>query len=135
MVSSFRKIYWTEHSKIKMRQYGLSVSKLLKILHKPQRKEKAIVEGLVAVMRTNKKIIKTKSLFRSKISPPSFAKWRTPARQAGEVWIMYKDFKKSGENIRKIISAWRYPGVTKPGEEIPIPEDTMRAIKENGELK
>ena len=33
--------------------------------------------------------------------------------------MMYKDIKKQGENIRKIISAWRYPGITKSGEAIP----------------
>jgi len=37
---------------------------------------------------------------------------------------MYKDIKEQ----RKIISAWRYPGVSKPGEDIPIPEDIKQEI-------
>ena len=42
---------------------------------------------------------------------------------------MYKDTK----DLRKIISAWRYPGISKPGEEIPIPEDIRQEIlNENG---
>jgi len=31
--------------------------------------------------------------------------------------------------MRKIISAWRYPGVSRPGEEIPIPEDIKILLK------
>jgi hypothetical protein len=122
MAVLFRKTYWTDHSKIKMKQYGLSVSKLLGILRKPERKERGIAPGTMAVMKTNKKFVnKTISLLKEKqkISP-----WQK--RAPGEVWIMYKDTKKEGEPIRKIISAWRYPGVTKPGEEIPIPEDIKK---------
>jgi len=37
---------------------------------------------------------------------------------------MYKD--KTDE--RRIISAWRYPGITKPGDEVPIPEDIKRDL-------
>jgi hypothetical protein len=48
---------------------------------------------------------------------------------------MYKDVNKKSEgNIRKIISAWRYPGITKPGEAIPIPED-IRLELERDEYK
>ncbi len=104
-----------------MKQYGLSVSKLLGILHKPERKEKAIVPGLIAVMKTNKKFHnKTIPLIKEK-------KWQPP-KVPGEIWIMYKDIKKQRENIRKIISAWRYPGITKPGEEIPIPDDIRQEL-------
>jgi len=45
---------------------------------------------------------------------------------------MYKDIKKRDEgNVRKIISAWRYPGVSKPGEAIPIPDDIKNEILNN----
>lgn len=107
-----------------MRQYGLSAQKLLGILRKPERKEKGIVEGTTAVMKTNKKFInKTKPLLKTG--------WQKPKPASGEIWLMYKDIKKSGENIRKIISAWRYPGVSKPGEAIPIPEDILKELVEN----
>ena len=56
-------------------------------------------------------------------------KWR-PRKAPGEIWLMYKDVKKQSEgNIRKIISAWRYPGISKPGEAIPIPEDIKIFLK------
>jgi len=103
---------WTEHSKIKMRQYGLSKQKILGILRKPERVEQAIVPGLVAAMKTNKIFFKEKKIDIKK------ALWQ-PKRAPGEIWVMYKD---NGQE-RKIVSVWRYPGISKPGEEIPIPED------------
>lgn len=115
MKTDYKKLYWTEHSKIKMRQYGLSKQKLLGILYRPDRKEKGIVPGTTAVMKTNKTLFKEKKVGLSKA-------WK-PRKAPGEIWMMYKDVKISMLPARKIISAWRYPGISKPGEEIPIPDD------------
>ena len=103
-----KKIQWTQHSMAKMRQYGLSKTKLLQIVYKPERKEVGIVPGTIAVMKTNKSYsrIKTVPMF------PGSSIMRTQKKTAGEVWLMYKDTKEE----RKVISAWRYPGVSKPGE-------------------
>ena len=54
MAIAYKKLNWTEHSKIKMKQYGLSKQKLLGILYRPERKEQGIVPGTTAVMKTNK---------------------------------------------------------------------------------
>lgn len=105
MNKSFKKNVWTEHSKIKMKQYGLSKQKLLGILYRSERKEQGIVPGTTAVMKTNKVYPKSKTLSKSK--------WQKKA--PGEIWLMYKNVK----DTRRIISAWRYPGVSKHGEEIP----------------
>ena len=113
MSQQYRKIYWTDHSKLKMRQYGISKTKVLSVLAKPDRREQSIVPGTEAVMRTN-------ILF-------STAKIKKPS---GEIWLMYQDIKNKG--LRKIISAWRYPGISKPGEEIPIPEEIRRELINNG---
>ncbi len=115
MVSN-RKIFWTAHSKIKMRQYGLSAGKLLQIIRRPERKEKGIASGTTAVMQTRKVFTSAKVLATRKNSVPP-----------GEIWLMYKDIK----DIRNIISAWRYPGVSKPGESIPIPEDIRQELLKN----
>jgi hypothetical protein len=109
---------WTEHSKIKMRQYGLSKQKILGILRKPERVEQAIVPGLVAAMKTNK------IFFREKKIDIKKALWQQK-RSPGEIWVMYKD----NNQERKIVSVWRYPGISKPGDEIPIPEDIKDFIK------
>jgi len=134
MMVKFRKLVWTEHSKIKMRQYGLSKQKLLGILYKPERKEQGIVPGTTAVMKTNKTFFREKKITLDKA-------WQKPRKTPGEIWLMYKDVKKRepalGEakegQIRKIISAWRYPGISKPGEVIPIPDDIRQELlNQNG---
>lgn len=121
MVSKYRQLLWTEHSKIKMRQYGLSKQKLLGILYKPERKEQGIVPGTTAVMKTNKVFFKAKQITIKQA-------WEKPRKAPGEIWLMYKDVKKEMVPTRKIISAWRYPGVSKPGEAIPIPDDIRREL-------
>jgi len=122
MVIPFKKLHWTDHSLIKMRQYGLSKTKLLNILRKPERMEVGIVPGTTAVMQTNKKYNKIRQLSLSN------KKWSSQKKSPGEVWLMYKDVK----DLRRVISAWRYPGVSKPGEEIPIPRDIRREILKYG---
>ena len=122
------KIFWTEHSKIKMRQYGLSKQKLLNILRKPERKEKGIVDGTTAVMKTNKIFFKAKQITLKQAWQKPSTSWR---RAPGEIWLMYRDTKDSPKGtgqVRKIISAWRYPGITKPGESIPIPQDILQEL-------
>lgn len=121
MTTGYKKIQWTDHSKIKMRQYGLSISKLLSILRRPDRKEKGIVPGTLAVMRTNKVFKKSAPLLKEK-QQVIYSKSKTWQKKApGEIWIMFKDVNPRGGSgqERRIISAWRYPGISKPGEEIP----------------
>ena len=117
----FKKISWTQHSEVKMRQYGLSKSKLLGILRKPERKEQGIVSGTTAVMKTNPTPLKLRGA--SKV----FSKWQRPNKAPGEIWLMYKDTK----DFRRIISAWRYPGISKPGEEVPIPLEIRKELMES----
>ncbi len=107
-MNTYLKIYWTEHVKYKLRQYGLSKSKLMQLMRKPERKEEGIAPGTTALMQSQK------SYSQAKVK-----------RAPGEIWLMYTDTK----DIRKIISAWRYPGISKPGESVPIPEDIRRELK------
>lgn len=117
----FRKLHWTEHVKVKMRQYGLSKQKILSILRKPERAEVGIADGTFAAMRTNKIFFKEKKVTLSNA-------WKKPKKAPGEIWIMYIDT----NEYRKIISAWRYPGISKPGDEIPIPKDIRLELENNG---
>jgi len=103
-----------------MRQYGLSATKISGILRNPERREQGIAPGTSAAMKTNKILFKAK-----KITVKNA--WAAPKKAPGEIWVMYKDTK----DFRKIISAWRFPGVSKPGEEIPIPEDIKQEILKN----
>jgi len=98
------KIYWTKHSKIKMKHYRFSERRVLRIFRKPDRVEEGIAEGTVAVMQ----ITGTK-------------------KHPTEAWVMYAIMKKP-KGI-KIISAWRYPGRTPTDQRPIIPEDTLEELK------
>jgi hypothetical protein len=96
------RIFWTKHSKEKMRFYGLSESRLKRLLFNPKRVEKGIVPKTIAIMQ-----------------PTGTKKHPT------EIWLMYQ---KTGKKI-KIITAWRYPAISPIGEEIPIPKDILSELK------
>lgn len=97
------KIFWTKHSKEKMRQYQLSEKRVLRILRKPDRREEGIAPGTIAAMQ----ITGTK-------------------KHPTEAWLMYQILKKP-KGI-KIISVWRYPGRSPVGEPPPIPEDIYQEL-------
>ncbi len=44
-----------------------------------------------------------------------------------EIWTMYIVEKARKQSI-KIISAWKYPGKTNPGDPVPIPPDIFEEI-------
>jgi len=112
--------YWTEHVKFKMRFYGLSEQKVLGVISGPKRKEEGIVEKTIAVMKpVSPKIVGGKEIWKQ------------------EVWVMYQKKCKNQKakikilerNPLKIISAWRYPGVSP--EKNPIPEEILRELSES----
>lgn len=112
-----------------MKQYGISKIKVLNLLHKPERVEQGFVPGTMGMMKTNKlfnnstfkKNLRLDLKVKTKFEP--FKQKKVP----GEIWLMYKDT----SDIRKIISVWRYPGVSKPGEEMPLPDDLKIEIMNN----
>lgn len=95
-------IFWTKHSKEKMRFYGLSEKKLKHLLSNPERIEEGIAPKTIAIMQSS-----------------------GTKKHPTEIWLMYQ---KAGKRI-KIITAWRYPAVSPVGEEIPIPEDILNELK------
>ncbi len=101
-VKNNRKYIWTTHAKYKMTQYNIGVTVIKRVLSRPDRVEEGIAINTVAVMKdvSSKTIVK-------------------------ELWVMYQMV-----GVRKkIISVWIYPGKTKPGREIYIPEDAWLEIK------
>lgn len=103
-----QKIFWTKHSKNKMRQYGFSEKRVLRILRKPDRKEEGIAPGTIAAMQ----ITGTK-------------------KHPTEAWTMYQIINpksKSQNSKLRIISAWRYPGRTPEKEKPVIPQDTLEEL-------
>lgn len=112
-------IVWTEHAKAKMKFYGLSPSRVKNILRRPQRKEEGVAPDTIALMQpVSVKIVAGKPVWKQ------------------EIWLMYQ---KVSQNLRistagnqpkvRIISAWRYPGVSPTGKKIPIPDDIREELE------
>ncbi len=131
------KYQWTAHSVMKMRQYGLSAQRVLRVVRSPHRKEEGIVKKTIAVMQ-----------------PVSFKTDKEGKRTWGsEIWVMYQlksqKSKIKNQNLKsemnlnlkleklmklknneakklKIISAWKYPGVSPKNN--PVPEEILREL-------
>jgi hypothetical protein len=106
-----KNLFWTKHAKEKMRYYQLSENRLKRVLRNPKRIEEGIAPDTIAIMQ-----------------PAGTKKHPT------EIWLIYqiKSSKVKGQKskIIKIISAWRYPGISPIGEPPPIPEDVLKDLKE-----
>lgn len=111
--------YWTEHAKFKMRFYGLGEQKVRGVISRPKRKEEGIVKNTIAVMQP----VAPKKVGEKEI-------WKQ------EIWVMYqKKVKSKKSKVKileksplKIISAWRYPGMSPAND--PIPEEILRELAE-----
>jgi hypothetical protein len=127
---------WTGHAADKMLQYGLSADRLKRVIRFPTRTEESVVEGTIACMQ-----------------PSSVKTVNGKKTWSQEIWVMYKlvdgqqaifnsqfpiskqqrkgDFdslKQSieGKGIRKklkIITAWRYPGISPKRD--PVPQEII----------
>ncbi|MDI6820819.1 MAG: DUF4258 domain-containing protein [Patescibacteria group bacterium] len=93
------KYSWTHHIYDKMRCYGISESRIKRIIRFPKRIEEGIALDTIAVMQ-----------------PAGTKRYQ-------EIWVMYKLF---GKKI-KIITAWRYPG--KSSERNPVPTEIINEIR------
>lgn len=82
---------WTHHARDKMRFYRLSEQRVKRVLHSPKRVEVGVAPKTAALMQK-----------------------AGSQKHPYEIWTMIQDAGKQ----RKIISAWRYPGMTKPRDEI-----------------
>ncbi|GBD34520.1 hypothetical protein HRbin35_00245 [bacterium HR35] len=103
------KIYWTKHAEKKIKFYQLSKQRLKRILTKPYRIEEGVAPQTVALMQPAKikKIGKKKT-------------WNQ------EIWLMIQ----KENDLIKIISAWRYPGISPQSN--PIPEEILLELKKEG---
>jgi hypothetical protein len=108
---------WTNHAKAKMMFYRLSPSRVRRVINTPKRIEEGVAPKTIAMMQ------------------PTAMKETGRGREAWtqEIWVMVQDV---GHN-RKVISAWRYPGVTKPRDAVTIDlmKKEYRAFMANGTIK
>ncbi len=89
-------LFWTKHAEEKMRFYHLSKQRVRRVLNSPKRTEEGIAPNTIAMMQ-----------------PASVKTMAGKPAWNQEIWIMIQNRK----NRIKIISAWRYPGKTKPKDE------------------
>ncbi len=94
-----KSLHWTNHAKGKMRFYQLSEQRIRRVLNSPKRVEEGIAPKTVAMMQ-----------------PVSVKKDKGREIWKQEIWAMIEET----ESQRRIISAWRYPGMTKPRSEIAL---------------
>ncbi len=104
-------LYWTQHSLQKLRQYRLSLSRIKRVLRHPKRKEVGVAPDTVAAMQ------------------PAGSK-----RRPYEIWVMFQNqFKVQSAKLKvkdkiKIISVWKYPGVSPVHEPPPIPDEVWEIL-------
>lgn len=105
--STDEKLLWTKHITGKMRQYGLSEQRLKRVFRNPDRIEEGIAPNTLAIMQKTG----------TKKNPT-------------EIWLMYQAVKQKLKTRKiKMISAWRYPGISPKREGIPIPSDILLELK------
>ena len=73
------KYFWTQHAAFKLRQYGLSAQRVIRVINNPQRKEEGIVEKTVAVMQPA-----SVRAARTSAGKPAGKTW------SQEIWAMYQ---------------------------------------------
>jgi hypothetical protein len=105
-----KKYSWTRHSIEKMRQYNLSAQRIRRVIRNPKRVEKGVVKDAIAVMQPQ-------------------GKGRGGKKWSSEIWTMYI-YEKENPQRKRIITCWRYPGISPIREVIPIPEDILEEIQE-----
>ncbi len=103
------KIIWTRHSEKKLKQYQLSKSRILRVIKKPYRIEEGIAPKTIALM-----------------VPAKIKKINNKKTWKQEIWTMIQ---KSKDGL-KIISAWRYPGISP--QENPIPYEIISELQKEG---
>lgn len=134
---------WTNHIKNKMLFYGLSEQKVKSVFSSPKRKEEGIAPDTVAAMQSSRGKKKPEEIwvmYRSLREPQTNADGtQTNAeKNNGQRGIILR---KSAFGQRKsamrgtrilMISAWRYPGITKPGKTFQVPEHILEELEAEG---
>ncbi|MEW6610884.1 MAG: hypothetical protein AB1352_04670 [Patescibacteria group bacterium] len=110
---------WTLHVKEKMRFYGLSESRIKRVIKYPTRIEKGIAPNTIAAMQSITKYKHTQHALRKSAS--NLHKSATMQ----EIWVMYQDKK----GTRTVITAWRYPGKSPVREAIPLPTEIEQELE------
>ncbi len=123
------KYTWTNHSVDKMQYYALSESLVKRVIRNPIRIEEGIVPDTSVVMMPRK--VKEQVAGEPK-------KWEE------EIWVMFQEIKSPKSKVKslntslqallsiskiRIISTWRYPGMSPKDREISIPDEILQDLE------
>lgn len=140
-LSKQKTLHWTFHARAKMRFYRLSEQRVRQVLHSPKRIEEGVAPKTVAMMQP---VSVTHRSVNETVPSGAQRNRGTPSHSAGlgkreetwnqEIWVMVQQTRMNMDGTRthtdrprqsvssphrsvtvtKVISAWRYPGRTKP---------------------
>lgn len=96
------KYEWSNHVFGKMLFYGLTEGRIRRVMASPKRTEEGVAPQTIAVMQ------------------PGDSK-----KKPHEIWVMFQVLK---SKKKRIITAWRYPGTSKPRASVPIPSDILAEL-------
>jgi hypothetical protein len=104
-----------------MKQYSLSEQRIRSVIRNPRRREEGIVPKTTAVMQAvSLKNVNGKEVWKQEI-------WVMYVVKNQESGIKNQEWGQKQQKLR-IISAWRYPGVSPKRH--PIPEEILRELEE-----
>ncbi|MBI3638429.1 hypothetical protein HY227_01650 [Candidatus Wolfebacteria bacterium] len=101
-------VVWTSHARAKMRFYHLSEQRVRRVLNSPKRTEEGIAPGTIAMMQ------------RAGSEKHPYEIWTMVVKISQKPKVKSQKF--------RVVSAWKYPGKTKPGD--PLPEQIINEINE-----
>lgn len=123
------KFHWTKHSLEKMFYYRISAAKVKNIVFRPRRREEGIAPETIAVMQaggSQKRPYETWVMYQIKNLPRSETNFCSVVKNSRTRTSLVWGRKKA--KIIIIISTWKYPGISHPGQPIPIPEDIREEL-------
>jgi len=122
------KYEWTQHAFLKMQHYGLTAQRVLRVINNPQRVEEGVVEKTIAVMQPTSVSTKDgKRVWTSEIWAMYQIKGKSQKAEVISENPIFQKIQTINKKI-KIISAWRYPGVSPKNN--PVPEDVIRELED-----
>lgn len=125
---------FTAHAQHKMRQYGLSVQKVRGVIRSPKRRQEGIAPRTIAVMQPiSPKIVNGKETWKQEVWVMFQERTTSLSEQPG--WTVSLPSGLGGFQSKsiRIISAWRYPGMSSKHQ--PIPAEILREIEEESILE
>jgi hypothetical protein len=111
------KLIWTKHSEAKMHFYHLSKQRVRRVLNSPKRIEEGIAPNTIAMMQPAGS---QKHPYEIWVMIQKHEQARTRIGTNTEKNLRKSAFSPRKSAITKVISAWKYPGRTKPHSEITL---------------